>query len=101
MSIQPGALALEHSRRPHEQATSAAKVQPPIPDDVAGPIVRAVVDQLKAANATVQRKTIAQMIDEALEQEFPEEKQEVGKNFNESSQNADVSHCAFSDYTAR
>ena len=66
-----------------------------IPDAVAGPIVRAVVDRLKVANTTDamdKKKTIAQMIDEALEQEFPEEKQEkIGKNYNETAKNSDVS----------
>ena len=66
-----------------------------IPDAVAGPIVRAVVDRLKVANTTdamEKKKTIAQMIDEALEQEFPEEKQEkIGKNYNETAKNSDVS----------
>lgn len=66
-----------------------------IPDAVAGPIVRAVVDRLKDANTTNaidKKKTIAQLIDEALEQEFPEEKEEkIGKNFNETAKNSDVS----------
>lgn len=66
-----------------------------IPDEVAGPIVRAVVDRLKVANSTdamEKKKTIAEMIDEALEQEFPEEKQEkIGKNYNETAKNSDVS----------
>ncbi|KAL3132500.1 hypothetical protein ABBQ32_009046 [Trebouxia sp. C0010 RCD-2024] len=65
-----------------------------IPDAVAGPIVRAVVDRLKDANTTDaldKKKTIAQMIDEALEQEFPEEKEEkIGKNFNETAKNSDA-----------
>ena len=72
-----------------------------IPDAVAGPIVRAVVDRLKDANTTdalEKKKTIAQMIDEALEQEFPEEKEEkIGKNFNETAKNSDVS-CGLSSY---
>ena len=66
-----------------------------IPKAVAGPIVRAVVDRLKDANSTDaidKKKTIAQLIDEALEQEFPEEKEEtIGKNYNETAKNADVS----------
>jgi len=66
-----------------------------IPDAVAGPIVRAVVDRLKDANTTDamdKKKTIAQLIDEALEQEFPEEKEEkIGKNYNETAKNSDVS----------
>ena len=65
-----------------------------IPEAVAGPIVRAVVDRLKDANSTDaldKKKTIAQMIDEALEQEFPEEKEEkIGKNYNETAKNSDV-----------
>lgn len=69
-----------------------------LPESVAGPIVRAVVDRLKDANATDtadKKKTIAQMIDEALEQEFPEEKEEkIGKNYNETAKNSDVrGHC--------
>lgn len=67
-------------------------------ESVAGPIVKAVVDRLKDANATDtadKKKTIAQMIDAALEQEFPEEKEEaIGKNYNETAKNSDVScHC--------
>ena len=46
---------------------------------------------------TTEKKTIAQIIDAALEQEFPEEKQDaIGKNYNETAKNADVSghlHC--------
>lgn len=65
-----------------------------LPESVAGPIVRAVVDRLKDANATDtadKKKTIAQMIDEALEQEFPEEKEEkIGKNYNETAKNSDA-----------
>ena len=65
------------------------------PDAVAGPIVRAFVDRLKITNTTdamEKKKTIAQLIDEALEQEFPEEKQEkIGKNYNETAKNSDVS----------
>ena len=38
-----------------------------------------------------EKKTIAQMIDEALEQEFPEEKEEkIGKNYNETAKSSDV-----------
>jgi hypothetical protein len=38
------------------------------------------------------KKTIAQMLDEALEQEFPEEKQDaIGKNYNETAKLEDVS----------
>ena len=65
-----------------------------LPDAVAGPIVKAVVDRLKHANGTDtadKKKTIAQMIDEALEQEFPEEKEEkIEKNYNETAKNSDV-----------
>ena len=63
-------------------------------DSVAGPIVRAVVDKLKDANGTdvvIQKKTIAQIIEVALEQEFPEAKEEAfGKNFNETAKQSDV-----------
>lgn len=42
-------------------------------------------------NAT-EKKTILQRVDEALEQEFPEEKQEgIGKKYNETAMNADAS----------
>ena len=38
-----------------------------------------------------EKKTIAQMIDEALEQEFPEEKEDkIGKNYNETAKSSDV-----------
>lgn len=54
-----------------------------------GPLAEA----LASANAT-EKKTIAQLIDEALEQEFPEETSEgIGKNYNETAKNADVSCC--------
>lgn len=63
-------------------------------ESVAGPIVKAVVDRLKDANTTDtadKKKTIAQIIDAALEQEFPEEKEEaIGKNYNETAKNSDV-----------
>jgi hypothetical protein len=70
-------------------------------EDVAGPIVRdrsreaegvPAPDLATKANAT-KAKSIAQLIDEALEQEFPEEKQEsIGKNYNETAAtNQDVS----------
>ncbi len=68
-------------------------------EDVSGPVVRDTEADLAAAgplsepvkvNAT-EKKTIAQIIDEALEQEFPEEKQEgIGKNYNATAKNADV-----------
>ena len=41
-----------------------------------------------------EKKTIAQMIDEALEQEFPEEKEDkIGKNYNETAKSSDVRAC--------
>ena len=53
------------------------------------------MDRLEQANGTIpnEKKTIAQMIDEVLEQEFPEQKEEaIGKNYNDTAQNnADVS----------
>lgn len=64
-------------------------------ESVAGPIVRAVYDKLKDANDTDvanQKKTIAQIIEVALEQEFPEAKEEAfGKNYNETAKQSDVS----------
>ena len=69
-------------------------------DDLAGPIVRATIDRardsiIRQANlhgeGAEKKKTIAQIIDEALEQEFPEEKVEaVGKNYNETAKQDDV-----------
>ena len=72
-------------------------------EDIAGPVVKPSqrVDILhSSANLTVtangtlpeeKKKTIAQIIDEALEQEFPEEKAEkIGKNYNETAQQEDV-----------
>ena len=66
----------------------------------AGPVVRAslvrVKDALSKANITTvegleKKKTIAQILDEALEQEFPEEKPEpIGKNYNETAKQEDV-----------
>ena len=79
-------------------------------DDIAGPIVRSHGSGLSVvpisanvtllSNATLseeKKKTIAQIIDEALEQEFPEEKPEkIGKNYNETALQEDVSpHEAF------
>ena len=65
------------------------------PLQVAGPVVKAVVARIEQANGTIsnEKKTIAQMIDEVLEQEFPEQKEEaIGKNYNDTAQNnADVS----------
>ena len=53
------------------------------------------MDRIEQANGTIpnEKKTIAQMIDEVLEQEFPEQKEEaIGKNYNDTAQNnADVS----------
>ena len=75
-------------------------------DDIAGPIVKShsgsglSVVPISAnvtllSNATLseeKKKTIAQIIDEALEQEFPEEKPEkIGKNYNETALQQDVS----------
>lgn len=59
----------------------------------AGPIVLEHLQSAPApemANST-EKKTIAQMIDEALEQEFPEQKEEkIGKNYNETAKSSDV-----------
>jgi hypothetical protein len=74
-------------------------------DDIAGPVVRSQGGGLSivpiSANVTLlsnatlseeKKKTIAQIIDEALEQEFPEEKPEkIGKNYNETALQEDVS----------
>lgn len=75
-------------------------------EDIAGPIVKShstsglSVVPISAnvtllSNATLseeKKKTIAQIIDEALEQEFPEEKPEkIGKNYNETALQEDVS----------
>lgn len=75
-------------------------------EDIAGPIVkshgakRVEVVPTSSANLTLlvngtigeeKKKTIAQIIDEALEQEFPEEKKEkIGKNYNETALQEDV-----------
>ena len=72
-------------------------------EDIAGPIVkshRLAVVPTSSANLTLlvngtigeeKKKTIAQIIDEALEQEFPEEKKEkIGKNYNETALQDDV-----------
>ncbi|CAK0783762.1 hypothetical protein CVIRNUC_006962 [Coccomyxa viridis] len=74
-------------------------------DDIAGPIVKShsgsglSVVPISAnvtllSNATLseeKKKTIAQIIDEALEQEFPEEKPEkIGKNYNETALQQDA-----------
>ena len=59
--------------------------------------VAAVKDAAPAPEANelrgnqTEKKTIAQMIDEALEQEFPEEKEDkIGKNYNETAKSSDV-----------
>ena len=50
----------------------------------------AFADLLAKSNST-EKKTIAQRIDEALEQEFPEEKEEkIGRNYNETAKSSDV-----------
>ena len=80
-------------------------------NDLAGPVVRASVDRLKDAlvkanltgDGAEKKKTIAQIIDEALEQEFPEEKQEaIGKNYNETAKpgGCECSSSGHSGYTA-
>ncbi|KAK9821251.1 hypothetical protein WJX74_001923 [Apatococcus lobatus] len=59
------------------------------------PTIADRVEEL-AANLTADgeiptKKSIAQMIDEALEQEFPEEKREtIGKNYNETAKSSDA-----------
>ena len=59
-------------------------------DGEAGPVVLLTAPAPESANST-EKKTIAQMIDEALEQEFPEEKEEkIGKNYNETAKSSDV-----------
>lgn len=66
---------------------------------LAGPVVRATVDRAKdqiilQANLSTEgaekKKTIAQYIDEALEQEFPEDKSGDGKNYNATAKQEDV-----------
>ena len=80
-------------------ATTAAAAAAPKDDDLAGPVVRASIDRVKDAlskanltgDGAEKKKTIAQIIDEALEQEFPEEKPEsIGKNYNETAKQEDV-----------
>ena len=86
--------AVSGGRKTVKADTAGAGGDKALPREVAGPIVRAVVDRLKDANATDtadKKKTIAQLIDEALEQEFPAEKEEaIGKNYNETAKNSDV-----------
>ena len=69
-------------------------------DDISGPVVRATVDREKdsiilqanlSTDSAEKKKTIAQIIDEALEQEFPEDKSKDGKNYNETAKQEDVS----------
>lgn len=51
----------------------------------------ALPDEIAAKVNATEKKTILQLVDEALEQEFPEEKQEgIGKKYNETAMNADV-----------
>lgn len=68
-------------------------------DDIKGPLAisdneadsPSPLEEALQANLT-EKKTIAQIIDAALEQEFPEEKSDaIGKNYNETAKNADVS----------
>ena len=75
--------------------------------NIAGPVVKSHDSHLSvvpiSANLTIhtnatlteeKKKTIAQIIDEALEQEFPEEKPEkIGKNYNETALHEDVRSC--------
>ena len=72
---------------------------PPADEDVKGPVVRHATapppppEGNATSNATdgTKKKSIAQIIDEALEQEFPEEKREkIGKNYNETALQEDV-----------
>lgn len=94
-------------------ATTAVCKERPHPlgrgdEDIAGPVVRShskdrvAVLPTSSGNLTLlvngtiggeeKKKTIAQIIDEALEQEFPEEKPEkIGKNYNETALQEDVS----------
>jgi hypothetical protein len=83
-----------------------AQGESPSEDDKnAGPVVKTHTERVEAkgdadgapapspGNGTdsEKKKTIAQMLDEALEQEFPEEKTEsIGKNYNETAQHEDV-----------
>lgn len=80
-------------------AAGAEEAAAPSVDDLAGPVVRASLDRVKDAlskanltDSAEKKKTIAQIIDEALEQEFPEEKPTTfGKNYNETAKQDDVS----------
>ena len=70
-------------------------------EDVKGPVVRHAITapppeggNVTSADAA-KKKSIAQIIDEALEQEFPEEKREkIGKNYNETALQEDVRQLA-------
>ena len=70
-------------------------------NDIAGPIVKASINRVKDAllqanvtgDSAEKAKSLAQIIDEALEKEFPEEKQEagvLGKDYNETAKQEDV-----------
>lgn len=91
--LSPVCAASAGSKTVKSDFPSGDKTLPEL-ESVAGPIVKAVVDRLKDANATDsadKKKTIAQIIDAALEQEFPEEKEEaIGKNYNETAKNSDA-----------
>ncbi len=91
--LSPACAASAGSKTVKSEFPSGDKTLPEL-ESVAGPIVKAVVDRLKDANTTDsadKKKTIAQIIDAALEQEFPEEKEEaIGKNYNETAKNSDV-----------
>ena len=89
------AMAVQGREKPRGQAGGD--------EDIAGPVVKPSqrIDILhSSANLTVtangtlpeeKKKTIAQILDEALEQEFPEEKAEkIGKNYNETAKQEDV-----------
>ena len=97
--LSPVCAASAGSKTVKSDFPSGDKTLPEL-ESVAGPIVKAVVDRLKDANATDsadKKKTIAQIIDAALEQEFPEEKEEaIGKNYNETAKNSDVCGLAMS-----
>ena len=106
--ISPSPYVPSTSKSPASKAEASPKSEKPKVvstlgrkgQDVAGPVVRAAIaDRVEelAANLTAEgeiptKKSIAQMIDEALEQEFPEEKREtIGKNYNETAKSSDVS----------
>ena len=72
-------------------------------ENVAGPVVRVKnttsEDTFLSVNTTLngtdptKKKTIAQQIDALLVEEFPEDEDNSGKNYNETSKQADVSTC--------